>query len=311
LTPQNQLSNLIPYFEQATKQITLLRSVIVLLVVTLGVIACYKIIDAVTPRLAQILARMSESASSNDAVLQLRRLETILGIIAALARAVVFGAAIYIAWQLIFPATAPLALIGASAMFAIVAGGMLSPLLRDISFGTMIIAERWYNVGDHITVEPFMSVSGVVEKLTPRMTKLRSLSGEAIWLHNQYIQGARVISRGLRTIALDVFVTDLADGKNVIEQTIRTLPTGPTMLARQLAITETEKLGDELWRITAVGQTTPGREWLIEDFAMNTIKKYDGLSSHGPSIVHGPIAHYTDPTAERRFRRSIRARSLS
>jgi hypothetical protein len=311
LTAAVLLSNPIPYFEQVTRQTTFLRSVVVIVVITLATFVCNKIIDAVTPRLAQVLSKLSDSASSNDAVVQLRRLETILGIIAAMVRAIVFGAAIYVAWQLIFPSTAPLALIGASAMFAIVVGGMLGPLLRDVASGSMMITERWYNVGDHISIEPFMNVSGVVEKFTPRSTKLRSLSGEVIWLHNQYIQGARVISRGLRTIALDVFVTDLSDGKHAIEQTIRTLPTGPTMLARQLSITETEQLGDELWRITAVGQTTPGREWLIEDFAMKTIKKYDGLSSNGPSIVHGPIAHYTDPTAERRFRRSIRSRTLS
>jgi small conductance mechanosensitive channel len=206
------------------------------------------------------------------------------------------------------PTTAPVALLGASAFLAIVAGSTVGPLLRDVTFGTMMIAERWYNVGDHIVVEPFLNLSGVVEQVTPRSTKLRSLSGEVIWLHNQHIQGARVTSRGLRSMALEVFVRDLDEGKRVIERAIKTLPTGPTMLAGQLAITETEQLGKELWRITAVGQTTPGREWLIEDFALKAISKTDTQGERSV-IVHGPIARYADATAERRFRRTIRART--
>jgi moderate conductance mechanosensitive channel len=267
------------------------------------------LIGLVVPWLARGLARRSDNATTTDKVLQIRREETLLGIGAAVVRAGLIGVVVYLAWRLAMPETAPIALIGASAFFAIVAGSTVGLLLRDVTFGTMMIAERWYNVGDHIVVEPFINVSGVVEQLTPRSTKLRSLSGEVIWLHNQHIQAAKVTSRGVRTLALDVFVTDLEAGKRVIEQAIRTLPTGPTMLAKQLNISETEQLGDGLWRITAVGQTTPGREWLIEDFALKAINKYDGLSKSGPSIVHGPIARYADAAAEHRFRRSIRARA--
>jgi hypothetical protein len=247
---------------------------------------------------------MSDRAATTDKVLQIRRAETLLSIGAALVRALCGGIVVYLAWRTVMPETAPIALIGASAFFAIVAGSTIGLLLRDVTFGAMMIAERWYNVGDHIVVEPFMNVSGVVEQMTPRSTKLRSLSGEIIWLHNQHIQAARVTSRGVRTIALDVFVTDLDEGKKAIRKAIRTLPTGPTMLARQLEIDESEKLGDELWRISAVGQTTLGREWLIEDFAIKAISKYGAKS-----IVHGPIAHYADAAAERRFRRTIRARA--
>jgi small-conductance mechanosensitive channel len=193
-----------------------------------------RLIDAVVPRLAKVLTNMTDKAETTGAVWQFRRLETFLGIAAALIRALAACALVYLAWRMITPTTAPIALIGASAFFAIVAGSTLGPVLRDITSGTMMIAEGWYNVGDHIDVEPFGNVSGVVERLTPRSTKLRSLSGEAIWLHNQHIQGARVTHRGVKTMALDVFVSDLEAGKRAIEKATKTLPTGPTMLARQL-----------------------------------------------------------------------------
>jgi small-conductance mechanosensitive channel len=265
------------------------------------------VIDLVIPRLARVLAHYSERVEV-EKVFALRRLETFVGIGAAVARLLIAALAMYLIWRLVMPTTAPIALLGASAFFAIVAGSTLGPLLRDVTSGTLMIAERWYNVGDHITVEPFMNVSGVVEQLTPRSTQLRSLSGEVVWMHNQHVQAVRVMKRGVRTIALDVFVTDLEDGKRVIEQAIQALPTDPTMVARQMRIHETEKLGEGLWRITASGQTTHGREWLIEDFAVKAILKYDALREAGPVIAHGPIASYTDATAVRRFGRMIRAK---
>ena len=275
-------------------------------IIVLAIAAWYaasRLIDLAVPRLARLLSWLGER-SHTDSEMAMRRAETMLGIGAAITRVALAGLVLYSAWRAIMPSTAGIALISASAFLAIVAGSMLTPILRDVTLGTMMIAERWYNVGDHVVVEPFLGVSGVVEQVTPRSTKLRSLTGEAIWLHNQSIAGVRVTARGVRTMALDVFVNDPEAGKKAIQKAIRTLPTGPTMLARQLHIDDSEQLGDGLWRITAVGQTAPGREWLIEDFALKAINKYGGNS-----IVHGPIARYADATAERRFRRSVHARA--
>jgi small conductance mechanosensitive channel len=257
-------------------------------------------IDKAVPRLMRLAGRLGDRASE----WRVRRLETYVGILAAMLRVAAVGVLVYVVWQLLLPRYAPWALVGASAVMAILASSVIGPLLRDVAFGSMMIAEGWYNVGDHIVVEPFMNVSGVVERLTPRSTKLRSLTGEVIWLHNQHIQGARVTSRGVRTMALDVFVDDLEAGKRAIERARRALPTGPTMVARQLEIDDTEQLSDELWRVTAVGQIVPGREWLFEDFALKAINKYGSAT-----IVHGPIARYTDAVAENRFRRTVRAQA--
>jgi len=280
-----------------------LHIVTVLILAALVWYTASRIIDFIVPLMARGLTWLNERSSA-DREMTMRRAETMLGIVAAITRVALAGLVLYSAWRALMPSTASYALISASAFLAIVAGSMLTPILRDVTLGTMMIAERWYNVGDHIVVEPFAGVSGVVEQVTPRSTKLRSLTGEAIWLHNQSIAGVRVTSRGVRTMALDVFVNDPEAGKKAIEKAIRTLPTGPTMLARQLKINDSEQMGDGLWRITAIGQTAPGREWLIEDFAIKAINKYGGSS-----IVHGPIARYADATAERRFRRSVHARA--
>ena len=77
------------------------------------------------------------------------------------------------------------------------------------------------------------------------------------------------------------------------------------MLASPLVIASDEELAKDLWRITIMGQTAPGREWLIEEFVTNALKDAD----HGKktrTIVYGPLVRFADKTAEKRFKRAVR-----
>lgn len=116
----------------------------------------------------------------------------------------------------------------------------------------------------------------------------------------------RVTEHGVRTISVDTFVEDPKKGRKLINNVLKTMPTGPTMIAKPLKIKEEEQLGN-VWRLTAIGQTTPGREWLIEELVVKAIEKSDSKSKT-PVIVHGPIVRYTDTTAEARFSTSMSKR---
>ena len=48
--------------------------------------------------------------------------------------------------------------IGAGPLFALILGGMLSPVLRDMAYGSVMMAEHWFGVSDHVTIEPFASL---------------------------------------------------------------------------------------------------------------------------------------------------------
>jgi small conductance mechanosensitive channel len=200
-----------------------------------------------------------------------------------------------------------LAAIGAGTIFIVIAGQTLGIVLRDVTAGSVMIAERWFNVGDFIKIEPFMEVSGVVEELTLRSTRLRSLSGEVVWIHNQQIHGVHVTPRGVRTLAVDIFVRDRVKGEQAIEKVISTVPTGTMMMARPLRIKYAERWSDELWRITVVGETPPGREWLVERYFVNALKEIDEDKKRADRlIVHEPIARYADSVADSRFKRAVR-----
>lgn len=259
-------------------------------------------------RVGQAVAKRTDNESDDERFVRLRQVETYLSVTVAIVRVVAVAVVAYIAWRIISPvANSGLAAIGAGTIFIVVAGQTLGIILRDVTAGSVMIAERWFNIGDFIKIEPFLDVSGVVEELNLRSTRLRSLSGEVIWVHNQQIQGVHVTPRGVRTIAVDIFVRDRVKGEKAIEKIINTVPTGTMMMARPLRIKYAERWDDDLWRITVVGETPPGREWLVERYFVNALKEIDEDKKRADRlIVHEPIARYADSIADSRFKRAVR-----
>lgn len=257
---------------------------------------------------AQRVSATSDNETNAERRLRLRQMETYLSVAIAAIRAIAVAVVGSIAWVLLSPkATGSVAAIGASAFFIVFAGQTLGMLLRDITSGASMIAEKWFTIGDYIKVEPFIDVSGVVEQMNLRSTKLRNMSGEIIWLHNQQIHGVHVTPNGVRTLAVDVFVSDREHGKKSLAKIIDVIPEGPTMLASPLRIVNIEQWGEEMWRITITGQTIPGRDWLIERYFVSAIEGIDkGKEDADKLVVFAPIVRYADPVADRRFRRTVR-----
>lgn len=258
---------------------------------------------------AQKVAVRSKSVSNEAKSIQLRQIETYLSITVAIVRAAVVAVVAYIVWRLLSPiSSSGAAAIGASAFFVVFAGQTLGMILRDVTAGIIMITEQWFHVGDYIKVEPFGEVTGVVERFTLRSTKLRSLSGEVVWVHNQQIQAVHVTPRGVRTMAIDVFTRDAEKAKEILKEILSTLPSSTSLLSRAPKITKVEKWGNDMWRLTIIGQTVPGREWLIEKFLVNAIKEVDeGKRKKADRIfIYDPIARYADPIAEKKFKRAAR-----
>ena len=125
-----------------------------------------------------------------------------------------------------------------------------------------------------------------------------------MWVNNQHIQGVRIAPKGIRTIALELFVTDPVIGEQLIVDTNKRLPAGALLVVSPLEVVEIAEVNEHLWHITAVGETAPGREWLLESSAVDLIKSMD--EERKKSVIeHGPLARYADKEAEKRFRRTI------
>lgn len=262
-------------------------------------------------KLAQFVSTRSDNETNDQRAIRLRQVETYLSIAVAVIRGVVVAVVAYFVWRVLSPsASSGAAAIGASAFFIVFAGQTLGMVLRDLTAGAIMIIEQWFNVGDFVKIEPFIDVSGVVERFTLRSTRLRRMTGEIVWIHNQQIQAVHVTPMGVRHIAVDVFVRDVEIGMATLKELVSTIPVGATMLAKPIKINKPEEWGPNLYRITIDAQTAPGREWLIEQFLVNTIKDVDSQAKSKAKriFVYEPIARYSDPVADKRFKRAMRAR---
>jgi hypothetical protein len=281
------------------------RSLLVLIVAVVAALMLGRILATFLRRTVNVIGRKADSSQNLQTVNRLRRYETFLILSIAALRALLVLFAVYFWWMYIHPYGQAPGIIGASALILVVIGGALGPPLRDISAGSAMMAEHWYGIGDHIRVEPFIDMQGVVERVTLRSTRIRGLNGEVMWVNNQHIQAVRLAPKGIRTLALEMFVDDLAKGEALIQKTNKRLPRGPLLLVTPLTIISSDKVGDSLWHITAVCETAAGREWLIEQSAVDLIKWMDEQNKK-PILAHGPLFRYADSEAERRFSRTIK-----
>jgi hypothetical protein len=281
------------------------RSLLVLIVAVVAALMLGRILATFLRRTVNVIGRKADSSQNLQTVNRLRRYETFLILSIAAIRALLVLFAVYFWWMYIHPYGQAPGIIGASALILVVIGGALGPPLRDISAGSAMMAEHWYGIGDHIRVEPFIDMQGVVERVTLRSTRIRGLNGEVMWVNNQHIQAVRLAPKGIRTLALEMFVDDLAKGEALIQKTNKRLPRGPLLLVTPLTIISSDKVGDSLWHITAVCETAAGREWLIEQSAVDLIKWMDEQNKK-PILAHGPLFRYADSEAERRFSRTIK-----
>jgi hypothetical protein len=290
--------------EKITDTFLSARSIATFIVAMTIAVILGRIIAAIMRRFTRALSRRADKAENLQDVNRLRRVETLTILSIAVIRAILVLLGLYFWWIYSSPDQQPTAIIGATTVAVIVGGATVGPLLRDVAYGGVMMAEHWFGVGDYIKVEPFAELEGIVERVTLRSIRIRGINGEIIWLNNQNIAGVRVSPKGVRTIAIDLFVTDLEKGLDMIEAVNLRLPPGALMVVRPLHIMTKNQLGDKLWHLTVIGETAPGREWLLEKYAIQIMQEQDELHKK-KLLATDPIARYADSDAERRFARTI------
>jgi small-conductance mechanosensitive channel len=236
--------------------------------------------------------------ASADAVARLQQRETAASLTQTTVRYLAFGLAVVLS-IVVLSGVRNVDTIAGGAFVAIVLGFAVQRVLWDIIAGLLMFFEHWFEVGDTISVEPW-GLQGVVEEVSLRSVRLRSVHGEIIHVQNHQVLAARLIPHGLRELEIELFVSDLEAGERLVERLSRLVPVGPTHFIRAPQVVETEQLDDDLYRITASAAVAPGREWLAEDFLPKLAReRTDGL------IVHGPVVTPIDEQAARRFARAV------
>ena len=270
-----------------------LALVIVIVVAVLGAILVPRLTVALMSR--RLRGRRSTDMDEHR---RAKRADTTVAVVRSLSRYAAIVAGILGIFAFAFTGSGSTVL-GVSLLIAII-GFAAQSVLRDVIAGTMVVAERWFDVGDAITIEPW-GMSGVVEAITLRSVKLRGLGGETMRIHNQHMYGVRVARNGIRPLTIEFYVTDAVKGRELITRVSELLPSGPMhLLSSSLEVEEEQQLGS-LTRLAASGAVPPGREWLLETFAMDLLRELD--TDH--VIAHGPVAYLSDTVAAQRFARSV------
>lgn len=92
-----------------------------------------RLVAMVLRRFNNYVSRQADKTKNLSTVERLRRLETMIVMSIAIIRSLLVISALYIWWIIIHPSQQPTAIIGAGAIFAVFAGGVFGPVLRDLA----------------------------------------------------------------------------------------------------------------------------------------------------------------------------------
>jgi moderate conductance mechanosensitive channel len=233
-------------------------------------------------------------------IANLKRRETLVGIIRTTVIYVAFGTAALLSLAQLTGGVDSLTAIAGASFAIIVAGFAAQRILIDVLAGLMMFWERWFSIGDTVVLQTAYELQGVVEDVSLRRTRLRSLTGEVINVHNSQIQAVRVLPRGVKELAVELFVNEREAGERLVREVSAILPEGPTTFNRRPRIEGTEELAHNLTRIRIRATVAPGREWLAEQFLADLLRQRAADSL----IVHGPVVLAVDERATRSYARA-------
>jgi moderate conductance mechanosensitive channel len=252
-----------------------------------------------------VLAWHDRHQSSTDLeatgkMVNLKRRETLVSIIKAAIIYVAFGAAIILSIGQLAGGVDQLTAIAGASFLIIVAGFATQRVLADIIAGLTMFLERWFSVGDTVIVHAGVELQGVVEEVSLRRTRLRAVTGEVINIHNSQIQAVRILPRGVKELAIELFVSKRDAGEELVREVASIVPEGPTTFVRRPWIEQVDELSVSLTRIRVRTTVAPGREWLVEGFLSDLLKE----QAHESLIVHGPVVLAVDDRATWSFGRA-------
>jgi moderate conductance mechanosensitive channel len=234
-----------------------------------------------------------------EKIANVKRRETTVSIIRAGIAYLAFGTAVVLSIGRLAGGVDRLTALAGASFALILAGFSIQRVLTDIIAGAAMFAERWYSVGDTIAI-PALDLHGVVEDVSLRRTKLRTLDGEAIHVHNSQIPAVRVLPRGVKELAIEIFVSERHAAEQAIAAVTALLPEGPTTFVRKPWVEVVEELSAGLVRFRLRTTVAPGREWLADGFFFDLLREH----ASPELIVHGPVALSVDERAVQSFARA-------
>ncbi|MGC9960929.1 MAG: mechanosensitive ion channel family protein [Acidimicrobiales bacterium] len=163
-------------------------------------------------------------------------------------------------------------LVAPAALLGVALGFGAQTVVGDLLAGFLIVAERQYGYGDIVkinTVSASGIVTGTVEEVTLRITRLRTINGEVVFVPNGQILLATNLSRDWARAVIDVPLPATADitavtnvlkkvGKDAFaDETLRPL------LLDAPSVMGVETISVDQFEIRVVARTLPGSQFEV------------------------------------------------
>jgi small-conductance mechanosensitive channel len=261
--------------------------IVTAIVVALGVIF-YEALARGVPRILRW--RRRRGPLDPEVVARMKRQDTAITLIRNALRYLVFViVALFVVGIFMRNALPP---IGGAAILAAVIGFGAQSFLRDVIAGFSIIFEGQYSVGDFIEVQP-QGVSGIVEELGLRMTKIRSLSGEVSYVPNGAMQGVTNYVSGQQRFNVEVQLSDA----EAVPRVLGSLDETKELYLTPPRLAEREERGGRV-RLRILAGVLPSMAWLVEKNLTERIKAAAGEES----LAADPLVYKVDQADLSRIR---------
>ncbi len=291
------LSTIQQFFADALAYLTsteFIGNVIASAVVAFLGIFLYRVLTRGVPRVVRWRRRRRENLLDPETVVRLKRQDTAITLVRNSLRYVIFViVALFILSIFIsnpLPATA-----GATLVVAVLGFGAQS-FLRDVIAGFSIVFEGQYAVGDFIEIHPPQGASGVVEELGLRMTKLRTLSGEVVFIPNGAITGITNYISGQQRFNVEVQLVDA----EAAERVLNSLGEASDLYLMPPRLVEREERDGRI-RLRILAGVLPSMAWLVEENLTGRMKAAAGEDA----LAVEPLIYKVDQANLRRIRSFI------
>lgn len=270
---------------------TIAKIIVAAFVVALGIIF-YRMLIYGVPRVLSWRRRRRQEPLDEESVARIKRRDTAISLVRTALRYLVLIVVALLTLSIFLEDPIPAAA-GATVLAAILGFGAQS-LLRDVIAGLSIVFEGQYAVGDFIEVSPPQGVTGVVEEVGMRMTKVRSLSGEVSYIPNGAIQGVTNYVSGRQRFNVEIQLS----GAEAAENVLKSLDEATELYLNPPRLAERNETDDGRIRLRIVAGVLPSMAWLVEEHLVQRIKAAVGEES----LAADPLVYKIDQTNLRRVR---------
>lgn len=174
-------------------------------------------------------------------------------------------------------------LLTSAGLIGVVVGFGAQSVIKDFVAGLFVLGENQYRVGDVVEMQVAgIALSGTVEDLTVRITRLRDLDGNLHIISNGAAQAVTNLSYKYANVNIDIDVaydSDIDEVEEIVNQVGQKMAKSDTWsrsIFEPIQFLRVDALADTGVRIKLLGRVEPAEQWAVAgEFRRRLKKEFD------------------------------------